>query len=88
MAIIETGDRNHQHFSASAGDTVVFTRPVVNVIVTAAAAGCTLDFDGTAAADSVAPMALAAGTHQFINILVKKIVVGGSGSITGVGVCT
>jgi hypothetical protein len=88
MAIIETGDRNHQHFSASAGDTVIFTRPVVNVIVTAAAAGCTLDFDGTAAADSVAPMALAAGTHQFINILVKKIVVGGSGSITGVGVCT
>lgn len=88
MATINTGDRNHQHFAASAGDTVVFTRPVVNLIITAAASGCTLDLDGSAAADGVAPMALAAGTHQFINILVKKIVVGGSGSITGVGVCT
>lgn len=88
MATITTGDRNHQHFSASAGDTVVFTRPVVNIIITASASGCTLDFDGSAAADGVPPLSLSVGTHQFINILVKSIVIGGSGSITGVGVCT
>lgn len=88
MSTITTGDRNHQHFSASAGDSVVFTRPIVNLIITAAASGCTLDFDGSAAADGVPPMVLAAGTHQFINILVKTVVIGGSGTVTGVGVCT
>jgi predicted RecA/RadA family phage recombinase len=89
MAIIQTGDLNHQHFSASAGDTVVFTRPIVNVIIDVpTGATVTVDFDGSAALAGASPLDLAVGTHQFINILVKKIVVAGSGSITGVGVCT
>ena len=89
MAIVTTGDRNHQHFSASAGDTVKFTRVVVNLTINVpSGSSVTVDFDGSAAADGAAPLGLSAGTHQFINILVKSIVVGGSGSITGMGVCT
>jgi len=89
MAIVQTADMNHQHFSVSAGDTVVFTRPIVNIIINVpTGAAMTVDFDGSAAAAGVAPLSLAVGTHQFINILVKKMVVKGSGSITGVGVCT
>lgn len=89
MAIVSTGDLNHQHFSASAGDTVVFTRPIVNIMISVpTGATITVDFDGSAAAVGAAPLELAVGTNQLINILVKKIAFAGSGSVTGVGVCT
>ena len=84
MAIVSTGDLNHQHFSASAGDTLVFTRPIVNIIINVpTGALITVDFDGSAAASGSAPLELAVGTHQLINILVKRIVFAGSGSVTG-----
>jgi len=87
MAIVETGDRNFQHFSASPGDTVVFARVVSVLVITVPTGGSVeIDFEGSAAADGTDPLVLGAGTHHFTNFSVKNILVSGSSTITGVGV--
>jgi predicted RecA/RadA family phage recombinase len=89
MAITETGDRNFQHFSASPGDTVVFSRVVSVLVITVPTGGSvSIDFEGSADADGVSALALGAGTHHFTNFSVKTILVSGSSTITGVGVST
>ena len=83
MTAVSTQNSSIQHFSASSGDVVTFTRPISNLIITApTGSAVTLKFDGLTGS-----MALAVGTFQFTGLRITTMTIGGSGSVTGTGVC-
>lgn len=83
MAAVTTTNCNYQHFTATSGDTVTFTRGINSLIVTApTGSSLTVTFDGQSGS-----MAVAVGTHQFFNLSIKTLTVGGTGTMTGTGIC-
>lgn len=82
MATINTENDNFQHFSASAGDTVVFARGTSSLILSTSVATITVSFDGKPGS-----ITLQAGTYRF-PVRVDRIVIGGTGTITGAGLCS
>jgi hypothetical protein len=85
MADISASGRRFMHFSASSGDTVTFARDVEAVILTVSVATVSVDFNGEAAESGAVPLLLAIGTHQLFTSA-STIIVGGTGTVTGVGV--
>jgi len=85
MAAITADGRRFLHFSASSGDTVTLSRDVEAVILTVSVATVSVDFDGEAAAAGATPLLLAIGTHQLFTSA-STLIIGGTGSLTGVGV--
>lgn len=82
MTTVNTTATNNQHFTASAGDTVAFARAINVLLITTTVNTVTFSLDG-----GTNFMALAIGTFQFLHINTYDIVFGGTGTVTGIGIC-
>jgi hypothetical protein len=85
MADITTTGRSFLHFSGVSGDVITFNRTIASVILTApTGSALTVVFNAEVGA---VPLPLAVGTHEFF-VNPYSITVGGTGTLTGVGVAT
>jgi hypothetical protein len=76
----ETANSSYQHFSSTGTYTVIFSRPITNMVITFTGTN-NMSFDGTNF------MSMTAGTYQFTHLgLVKYLYFTGGGTRAGCGI--